>query len=260
MGVSGRVVLVVVTLLLSIPCAAVEDELVSSVEVPFSLETDALCFINQPSTFVGKVWPPLQNIADKGGACQGLVGVTRAFLNNVELTCSGKKPTEEELRRSAKKALSLHRYNCSERVPIEGYCSLREMCKDYLPWFQQQSVYENAFLTLRDTAKHYIGLKSGLTNYSPETDARALSEIKALLNSGKTAFILYPMHVVLVRGVTIVRLGNGTHRLTLSVYDPNDNLSFRSLNYLLNAELTRTIGNTKPVFHVTPDSQYSLCD
>ena len=55
----------------------------------------------------------------------------------------------------------------------------------------------------------------------------------------------------------VVERASSTTQFT---YDPNDNLSFRSLNYLLNAELTRTIGNTKPVFHVTPDSQYSLCD
>lgn len=224
----------------------------------FSLERDGLCFINDAKSFTGKAIWPLHDFAVKHGACQGLDGIARAFFLNAKFTCEGEKPDAGESQLALRHVLRLQRADCREKIEISGYCSLREFCAAHRPTLERQSIYENAFLTLRDTAKYHFLLKAGPYKGSPERDVLALKSFQRHLAEGRTAFLLYPRHVVQVISMTTQAKADVID-IVLRIYDPNENRRTLTRTYRVDKDFTHTIDNKLPIFDVTPKYDERRC-
>ena len=197
------------------------------------------------------MWP-LQQIANKGGACQGLVGISRAFFLNADFRSEDERLSEANLMTRLKEIIKRQRHETpGERIVIPGFSNLRELCDEYRPWFEKKSVYENAYLTLRDTARHYPQLVAGPDHKDQRRNIEALDSIQKRLKSGSPSLMLYPSHVVMVIGMDITSMEGGRYKVVLELYDPNDNVQFRFMTFFLNHATTQTLDGV-PIFDVTP--------
>ena len=87
----------------------------------FDSSRDSLCFNNYD--FVGSMGMNpfgsiLGRIADRKGACQGMVGLSAAIKMKVEFRKSEKKQSEKKLNKQLKRAIRLHQNNCDVKIII----------------------------------------------------------------------------------------------------------------------------------------------
>lgn len=188
-------------------------------------DIDALCFQNSDPELSRVGVPILGSLGVKEGVCQGMAGVTAAFLENARFDASVPVVlSDEEVRGFIEQLVQRHQRGTSganAMMVIPGARGLRDFCSQHRREFMRASILYNA-----DIATHEIlpllpelyALKRGpLRNLNDQLRLRVeLAAIATHLREGRYPLMLYFKHVVMVTGV---REHEG--RVELSAYDSN---------------------------------------
>lgn len=215
--------------------------------IAFDAGTDTLCFNNDR---FDSGTPGLRQIANRFGACHGVVAVARALKERVSFRCDGPRMTRAQIRSRVRKALDLHQAGCAGTVEITGYCHTRAVCAAHEGLFHSMVVDENADLSISEALPHVLDLRRG--SGGAEVQKRnfaTLAEVYYSLQRGEAPLLLYPWHVILVTGIEFATTTDG-YEARLTVYDPNDRRALRKRTFRISPEFDRTI-DEEPVFIVT---------
>ncbi len=224
-------------------------------QLPFDIKKDALCFGN--SGFTGGSFP-LQNIANGYGACQGMVGLSRAFKLYARFRCDGEKLNRAQVLGKITQLRQIQRQNCSQTVDIPGYCSLKDLCYDHRGLLESQAIDVNAELAVRKILPDLPYLLMGATRETPKRNVATLQTLLRELRKGRYPLMHYAYHVVMVTGLKIVKpVGSDGFEAVLTLYNPNYPDTVDERRFKLNADMSETI-NEQPVFPLIPETSLEL--
>jgi hypothetical protein len=225
---SNRVMLAVmklatVSLLLSLSFNLNAD---ADVALPYSPLTDALCFKNADPELSQVGVPILGSLGVKQGICQGMAGVTAAFLENAQFEPEVQSTTSDaEVRSLIQKLVSLHQHVSREAVVINGSKNISDFCVKNKKEIMRASIFYNAEIATHEILpllpEFYAVEKENLRG--PQDQLRLQSELQSIedtLKSGQYPQMLYFKHVVMVTEYKEVMSASG-REIHLSVYDSN---------------------------------------
>lgn len=199
----------------------------------FKAVEDSLCFANhgfKESAGKNPYLMVLAAVADKEGACQGMVGVASALKTRAVFRPERPKMSAKKIRTMVRRSVYLHKNNCSSKVFIDGYANLRELCEDHEKTLKRRSLQYNLSLAIKE-----ILPESGTFFFKKPLSSEAkaskhlLKELKSFykdLLNGEYPLMLVRKHVTLVTGMNVTRDSEGyITTVTLQHYDPNGVMS-----------------------------------
>jgi hypothetical protein len=195
----------------------------ADIQLPYQPKTDALCFENGDPDLAHVGIPILGSLGVKEGVCQGIAGVTAAFLENAQF-----EPSIEPIETADKIVHQLvenHRQGIRVKTIIPGSKNIREYCEKNKREFMRESILYNAEIATHQILQHVPLLfklkKNVLRNRSDQNMLLAqLRTIEDTLSSGRYPLMLYYKHVVMVTAFSEKILETG-RVVELSVYDSN---------------------------------------
>ncbi len=231
----------------------------------FTMAKDALCFKN--ATQVIEDYGPLGlgTLGKKEGICQGIAGVTAAFVENAVFSPSNKKLSADENADLIERAIQLHSGGCKKRFTVPGYKNMQEFCSANLSEIVFQATMYNA-----DIATYEIGTYN-LTSFLFYQDnlltshgARVLLHnnilsLKERLEEGRAPLMLVYKHVTMVTGLRY-KIENGKlSYIAIDHYDSNHPEKL-SVHYILYGTdgLPKT-GKNRMLWDITPDRTMVFC-
>lgn len=194
--------------------------------LPYSPLTDALCFKNADPELSQAGVPILGSLGVKEGICQGIAGVTAAFLENAKFSPEIQTNDDAiEVRSQIQKLVSLHQHASRDTIAINGAKNIKEFCEQNKKEFMRASILYNAEIASREILpvlpELYTLKKTALRGTQDQLRLQAeLQSIEATLKSGRYPLMLYFKHVVMVTQFKEAIDTNG-RTIKLSVYDSN---------------------------------------
>jgi len=195
----------------------------------FDASIDSLCFSNHGfKSSMGKnpFGRMLGAIADKKGACQGMVGLAAAVKLKIEFRPHEKQMSKKTINKKLKKAIRLHQNNCGGKVIINGYQNLKSLCFEHEDILKKRSVFYNLALARKEILRYgpTFFIKPILENPVRKT-RHLLKHLKSMyqdLKKGRFPLMLVRNHVTLVTNFQVKRNSDGyITKVILSHYDPN---------------------------------------
>ena len=233
-----------------------------NITTTFDASMDSLCFDNKDFDSsmgynpFGKV---LGLIANTEGACQGMVGVSAAVKMNVEFRPDEEKLSTRKVNKILKKAVKLYHQNCSRKVVLPGFSSLKTLCEEHLGTLKKRSVYYNLELARKEILPRWntFFIKRTLKDPVKKTD-HLLAELKSIyknLKEGRYPLMLIRSHVTLVTKFRVIRDSEGfITDVIIRHYDPNMIMSTNRDLYKRVYKFNRdgSIVNGRLIWDITP--------
>ena len=194
--------------------------------LPYHPETDALCFKNADPELANAGVPILGKLGVEQGVCQGIAGVTAAFLENAtfvpELPSTG---NQQEVRTLIQKLVSLHQSGERSLTLITGSKNIKEFCGKNKKEVMRAAILYNAEIAADEILPLLPQLftlkKKSLRG--PGDQEQLLHELRSIettLQNGRYPLMLYFKHVVMVTAFNEVFSSFG-REIHLTVYDSN---------------------------------------
>lgn len=216
----------------------------SSVELPFRIEGDAVCFRNGDPDLGKTGIPILGNLGVKKGVCQGIASISAAFRENAEFVPSADRDSAPNSQRTIASILNAHANRKAVKFMIPGFDSLGSFCRAHRMDFLRNSVWENTSISISRILPYYpefIRVKKQPIKFQRDSFrlrkklGAALAQVHSELTAGKYPLLLYFSHVVMVRGYREIAGESGT-QVELEVYDSNHLETLRKITVQLDSD------------------------
>ena len=215
-------------------------------ELPFDIQTDALCFKNSEPDLAKTGIPVFGYVGMKKGVCQGIAGISAAFRENVEFEPAAVPESASTAVRLINLAVRMNREHRRAKVTVHGYRDLMDFCRANRMAFLRKSIEMNAKIGLSDIVFPHLLQFERLkktpigSQKHPEALRRQLAETLATaqseLREGRYPLLLYFSHVVLLRGLHEVKDASGARQIDLEIYDSNHPESLQTVSVTLAAD------------------------
>ena len=195
--------------------------------LPYDSGTDSLCFKNADPELATVGIPILGKLGVEQGVCQGIAGLTAAFLENAEFDHSRQSHySPSEIHQIVRTLVDLHQSGVRHRFTISGYKNIKDFCEQNKVEMMRASILYNAKIAERDilpVALELFNLKKN--NLRGIEDQRKLqTELKSIeytLTHGRYPLMLYYKHVVMVTAFKEVVEASGDKSIFIDAYDSN---------------------------------------
>lgn len=196
----------------------------ANIQLPFHPEADALCFRNADPDLAKVGIPILGKFGVNEGVCQGIAGVTAAFLENAQF-----EPSMQFLESSEKiihQLVESHRRGLRVKTIVPGSKNIREFCDKNKREFMREAILYNADLATRKILPHISLLFTLKKNHlrGPEDQSMLMNHLRSLeetLLNGRYPLMLYFKHVVMVTSFKEKISDSGERWIELETYDSN---------------------------------------
>jgi len=218
-----------------------------SQKVKFNPSEDSLCFSNDGFTpFVGynPYFQILARVADKEGACQGMVATAASFKRNVVFKPYKKAHSKAKVESIIARAKELHYNDCDKKIEIHGYHNLRDLCQAHEDLFRKTSLDYNLQIAKNDILTIPSFFAKSMLNTKEEVSEHLKETLKSMYNDlkeGRYPLMLVRKHVTVVLAMNIeFDEDDNPRRIELTFYDPNDLMSseedYRFRNYTISRD------------------------
>lgn len=225
--------------------------------LPFRIEHDNVSIRNAHDgySFTGAF--PFGVIGDQEGVCEGISGVTAAFLRHAVFRPAQSRAPSGVAQEQIDATLAAYRTGCNLQVEIAGYRDLWEL-----------STFEGSYLRTRIVDMNLANIKeqalAHLGSLFFERDPRRLKEIVQGtlptliddLQNGRYPLILYRSHVVMAYGIDVRLSRDGrTMRYAIQYFDPNWRRITGAMEVITDAGtgLVLQMPEVGPIWNVSPD-------
>lgn len=169
----------------------------------FQMGRDDLCFLNKdPDLAQFGFWGRL---GAQEGVCQGMAGLSKIYKENVIF--KPRNPKGANTLNKIKHLYNTYRSRPLNKVVINGYSGLNELCQDYRNTFLQQSIELNRSIAIQDILPIYADFNS--LRDSPITSENQRHQLGntvdrqiKILKKHIHPMILVYSHVMLVTDIT----------------------------------------------------------